>query len=115
MLSHDVSFCSERCKPVTAFKSCDSGERANVLLPGRAACKEARYDTLTKSQQGCMDAATTREWDKRNECGVTKFLSKGQLNDSMKRNSNQKIVGTRWVLTEKVIQGKKDYKARFVV
>ena len=115
MLSHDVSFCSERCKPVTAFKSCDSGERATVLLPGRAACKEARCDTLTKSQQGCMDAATTREWDKRNEFGVTKFLSKGQLNDSMKRNSNQKIVGARWVLTEKVIHGKQDYKARFVV
>ena len=40
----------------------------------------------------------TREWDKWNEFGVTKFLSKKQLND----------------ITEKVIQGKPDYKARLV-
>ena len=30
-------------------------------------------------------------------------------------NPDQKIVGTRWVFTEKVIQGKPDYKARLVV
>ena len=53
--------------------------------------------------------------DKWNEFGVTKFLSKKQLNDIMKRNPDQKIVGTRWVFTEKVIQGKEDYKARLVV
>ena len=57
-----------------------------------------------------------REWDKWNEYGVTKFLSKKkQLNDIMKRNPDQKIVGTRWVFTEKTIQGKSDYKARLVV
>ena len=33
----------------------------------------------------------------------------------MKRNPDQKIVGTRLVFTEKVIQGKPDYKARLVV
>ena len=33
----------------------------------------------------------------------------------MKRNPDQKIVGTRWVITEKTIQGKPDYKARMVV
>ena len=33
----------------------------------------------------------------------------------MKRNPDQKIVGTRWVFTEKVIQGKPDYKTRLVV
>ena len=42
-------------------------------------------------------------------------MSKKQLNDIMKRNRNQKFVGKRRVLTEKVIQGKQDYKARFVV
>ena len=36
-----------------------------------------------------------RDWDKWNEFGVTKFLSKKQLNDIMKRNPDQKIVGTR--------------------
>ena len=49
------------------------------------------------------------------EFGVTKFLSKKQLNDIMKRNPDQKIVGTRWVFTEKTIQGKPNYKARLVV
>ena len=57
----------------------------------------------------------TREWDKWNEIGVTKFLSKKQLNHIMKRNPDQKIVGTRWVFTGKVIQGKPDNKARLVV
>ena len=47
--------------------------------------------------------------------GVTKFLSKKQLNEIVKRNPDQKIVGTRWVFTEKVIQGKPDYMARLVV
>ena len=61
-----------------------------------------------------MNAATTREWDKWNELGVTKFLYKKQLNEIMKRNPDQKIVGTRWVLTEKVIQGTQDYKAKLV-
>ena len=33
MLSHDVSFGSECCKPVTVLNPCDDcGERANVLL-----------------------------------------------------------------------------------
>ena len=40
MLSHDVSFGSECCKPVTTFKSCeDSGEGAHGLLTGRATTK----------------------------------------------------------------------------
>ena len=39
-----------------------------------------------------MDAAMVREWDKWNEFGVTKFLSIKQLNDTMKRNPDQKIV-----------------------
>ena len=94
MWSRDVSFRSECCKPVTIFKSCgNSGECADVLLTRRA----------------------TREWDKWNEFGVPKFLSKKQLNDTMKPNPDQKIVRTRWVFTEKVIQGKPDYKARLVV
>ena len=33
----------------------------------------------------------------------------------MKRNPDQKIVGTKWVLTEKVIEGKQGYKAKLVV
>ena len=33
----------------------------------------------------------------------------------MKRNPDQKTVGTRWVITEKTIQGKPDYKGRLVV
>ena len=74
-----------------------------------------QYDTLVKSQQVRVDSAMVREWDKWNEFGVTKFLSKKQLNDIMKRNPDQKIVGTRWVFTEKTIQGKPDYKARLVV
>ena len=98
MLSHDVSFSSE-C----------------VLLTRRAASKEVQYDALTKPQQRRVNVATTRERDKWNEFGVTKFLSKKQLNDIMKRNPDKKIVGTRWVLTEKVIQAKQDYKARLVV
>ena len=74
-----------------------------------------QYDALVKSQQVRVDAAMVREWDKWNEFGVTKFLSKKQLNDIMKRNPDQKIMGTRWVFTEKTIQGKPDYKARLVV
>ena len=62
-----------------------------------------QYDALTKSQQRCMDAVKTRERDNWNEFGVTMFLSQKQLNDIMKRNPDQKIVGTKWVLTEKVI------------
>ena len=64
-----------------------------------------QYDAITKPQQGRVNVGMTREWDKWNAFGVTKFLSKEQLNDIMKRNPDQKIVGTRLVLTEKVIQG----------
>ena len=115
MLSHDVSSGPECCKPVTIFKSCENSGCADVLLTRRAANKEVQYDALVKSQQVRVDAAMVREWDKWNEFGVTKFLSKRQLNDIMKRNPDQKIVGTRWVFTEKTIQGKPDYKARLVV
>ena len=116
MWSHDVAFGSECCKPLTIFKSCgNSGKCEDVLLTRRAANKEVQYDALVKSQQERVDVATTREWDKWDEFGVTKFLSKKQLNDIMKRNPDQKIVGTRWVFTEKVIQGKPDYEARLVV
>ena len=116
LLSHDVSSVPECCKPVTIFKSCgNSGECVDVLLTRQTANKEVQYDALMKLQQERVDVAMTREWDKWNEFGVTKFLSKKQLNDIMKRNPDQKIVGTRWVFTEKVIQGKPDYKARLVV
>ena len=116
MLSHDVSFGSECCKPLTIFKSFgNTGECADVLLTRRAANKEVQYDALVKSQQERVDVAMTREWDKWNEFGVTKFLFKKQLNDIRKRNPDQKIVRTRWVFTEKVIQGKPDNKARLVV
>ena len=115
MLSHDVSSGPECCKPVTIFKSCQNSGCAYVLLTRRAANKEVQYVALVKSQQVRVDAAMVREWDKWNEFGVTKFLSKKQLNDIMKRNPDQKIVGTRWVFTEKTIQGKPDYKARLVV
>ena len=66
---------------------------------------ELQYDAIVKSQQERVDVAMTREWDKWNEFGVTKFLSKRQLNDIMKRNTNKKIVGNRWVFTEKVNPG----------
>ena len=117
MLSQDVSFGSECCKPVTVFKSSEKnpGECANVLLTRRAASKQVQNDPLTKSQPGRMHVAMTREWDTWNEFGVTKFLSNKQLNDIMKRSPDQKIVGIRFVLTEKVIQSKQDYKARSVV
>ena len=116
MLSHDVSFGSECCMPVTIYKSCgNSGECEDVLLTRGAANKEVQYDALVKSQQERVDASMIREWDKWNEFGFTKFLSKEQLNDIMKRNPDQQIVGTRWVFTEKVMQGKPDYKARLVV
>ena len=52
------------------------------------------YDTLTKPQQERMDAAMTREWDKWNEFGVTKFLSEQQFIDIMKQNPHQRIVGS---------------------
>ena len=52
------------------------------------------YDTLTKPQQERMDAATTSEWDKWNELGVTKFLCEKQLIDIMKQNPHQRIVGS---------------------
>ena len=76
MLSHNVSFGSECCRPVTVFESCgNSGECADVLLNRRAASKEAQYDALSKSQQERVDGAVTREWVKWNECGITKFMS----------------------------------------
>ena len=86
MLSHDVSSGSECCKPVTIFKACENSRCADVLLTRRAANKEVQYDALVKSQQVRVDAAMVGEWDKWNEFGVTKFLSKKQLNDIMKRN-----------------------------
>ena len=82
MLSHDVSSGPECCNPV--FKSCENSGCADVLLTRRAANKEVQYDALGKSQQVRVDAAMVREWDKWNEFGVTKFLSKKQLNDIMK-------------------------------
>ena len=97
------------------FKSCENSGCADVPLTRRAANKEVQCDALVKSLQIRVDAAKVRDWDKWNEFGVTKFLSKKQLNDIMKRNPDQKIVGTRWVITEKTIQGKPDYKARMVV
>ena len=114
-MSHDASSGPECCKPVTVFKSGENSGCADVLLTRRAANKEVQYDALVKSQQVRVDAAMIREWDKWNEFGVSKFLSKKQLNDIMKRNPDQKIVGTRWVFTEKVIQVKPDDKARLVV
>ena len=33
----------------------------------------------------------------------------------MKQNPHQRIVGTRWVLTEHIIKGKQGHKARLVV
>ena len=72
MLSHDVSFGSECCKPVTIFKSCgNTGECADVLLTRRAGNQGVQYDALVKSQQERVDVAMTREWDKWNEFGVT--------------------------------------------
>ena len=70
---------------VTIFKSCENSGCADVLLTPRAANKEVQHDALVKSQQVRVDAAMVREWDKWNEFGVTKFLSKKQLNDIMKR------------------------------
>ena len=96
-------------------KSCENSGCADVLLTRRAANKEVQYDALVKSQQVRVEAAMFREWDKWNEFGDTKFLSKKQLNDIMKRNPDPKIVGTRWVFTEKTIQSKPDNKARLVV
>ena len=76
MLSHDVSSGPECCKPVAISKSCENSGYADVLLTRRAANKEVQYDALVKSQQVRVDAAMIREWDNRNEFGVTKFLSK---------------------------------------
>ena len=62
----------------TAFKSSgDSEESASVLLNCRATSKEVLYDSLTKQQQGRMDAAMKREWDKWNELGVTGMAGVG--------------------------------------
>ena len=115
MLSHDVSSGPECCKPVMIFKSCENSGCADVLLTRRAARKEVPYDALMKSKQVRVDAPMVPDWDKRIEFGVTKFLSKQQLNDIIKRTPDQKIVGIRWVFTEKTIQGKPDYKAGLVV
>ena len=116
MLSHDVSFGSECCKPVTIFKSCgNSGECADVFLTRRAANKEVQYDALVKSQQKLVDVATTREWDKWNEFGVTKFCVQEAAEQHHEAKPRQKIVGTRWLFTETAIQGKPDCKARLVV
>ena len=94
---------------------CVNSGCADVLFTRRAANKEVQYDALVKSHQEHVDVAMNREWDKWTEFGVAKFLSKKQLNDVVKRNPDQKIVGTRWVFTEKDIQGKQDYKVRLVV
>ena len=103
MLSYDVLFGSECCKSVTVFKSCgSSGECANVLLTRRAAGEEVQYDARTKPQRRRVNVATIREWDKWNDFGVTMFfVQEVAKNDIMKRNPDQKIVGTRWVLTER--------------
>ena len=82
---------------MTVFKSCENSGCADVLLTRRAANKEVQYDALVKSQQERVDAAMVREWDKWNEFGVTKFLSKKQLDErhheAKPRPENR---GTRW-------------------
>ena len=50
--------------------------------------KEVQHDALVTSQQERVDAAMVREWDKWNEFVVTKFLSKKQVNDIMKRTQD---------------------------
>ena len=91
----------ECCKPVTIFTSCENSGCADVPLTRGAANKEVQHDALVKSQQVRVDPAMVREWDKWDHFGVTKFSSKKQLNDIIKRNPDQKIVGTRWVFTER--------------
>ena len=76
--------------------------------------REVQYDALRKSQQGNVDVATTLEREKWNEFGATKFLSTKQLNDIMKRNPDQKIVGSRWVLTEKGHPGQASLQGQVV-
>ena len=90
MLSHDVSFGSECCKPVRIFNSCgSSGDCADVFLTRRAANKKVQYDALVKSQQERVNVAMTREWDKWNEFGVTKFLSAERHHEAKPRSENR--------------------------
>ena len=57
----------------------------------------------------------TLRWFAHGTSGTNSESRSSCPNDIMKRNPDQKIVGTRWVCTEKTIQGKPDYKARLVV
>ena len=113
MLSHLVSSESWGCSPIRNFSF--AGGCADFLLTGRATTKKVRYDALASSQREHMNFAISRERSMWNEVVVSKFSSKTQLDDIMKRTPSQKLLTTRWVLTEKVKQENEDYKAKLIV
>ena len=62
-----------------------------------------------------MNIAISRERNMWNEVVVSKFLSKTQLDDIMKRTPSQKLFTTRWALTKKVKQENEDNKAKLII
>ena len=86
MLSHDVSSGPECCKPVTAFKSCENSGCADVLLTRRAANKEVAVRRTREIAAGTCGRCDGSRMGQVERVRVTKFLSKKQLNDIMKRN-----------------------------
>ena len=101
MLSHEVSSESGDCRHIRNLHS--DGGCAEILLAGRATSKEVRYDALASSQRERMNFAISRERNMWNEVVVSKFSSKTQLDDIMKRTPSQKLLTTRWDPTEKII------------
>ena len=85
------------------------------FLSVRATTKKVRCDALASSQREHMNFAISRERNMWNEVVVSKFSTKTQLDDIMKRTPSQKPLTTRWVLTEKVKQENEDYKAKLIV
>ena len=82
-----------------------------VLLTGKVAQKEIKYCDLSPPQRALMLKAMAKEWDKWTEFKAFRFLTESELQQILKRNPHQKIVGTRWVCTPKGA----DYKARLMV
>ena len=73
---------------------------AQVMLVGRARTKEIDWRTLPPDKLKAAKQAVVEEWAKWQEHSAIKPLEQSQLDEIMKRNPGQKIVGARWAIVE---------------
>ncbi|CAE8719458.1 unnamed protein product [Polarella glacialis] len=84
----------------------------DTLLVGKARAKEVQWALLNGSQKQLMQEAMSREWQKWTEHKSVRWCSVQQLQQLRQADASLRVIGTRWVLTQKA-DG--TYKARLVV